>query len=148
MTTEQQARALGGTGHGGSRGPQELRGAEPASEAPVHEARGLALAVAAAFAAAILAISGHADQVEQGYRLAAARREGEVLLREAVQAERRVVSLKIPTAVARRAESMRLGLELQRDRRMLTRDEVAALVSPPPIPVAAPPGRPGEVMAK
>ena len=112
----------------------------------------LAVAVVAAFASAILAISEHAEAVDKGYRLAAVRRERDVLLREALRAERKVSILSIPTAVAQRATAMRLGLEHPKDRRILTPDEVTALLappaSPPESPARPPIARPPEGMAK
>jgi len=126
-----------------------------------NEGRGLALAVAAAFAAAILAISGHSDKVEQGYRLSAVRAEGEVLRREAMHAERRVSLLRLPRVAADRAVAMKLDLGHPSDRRTYTAEEVTALVAPPvgvtqvsqnPAPVrVAPPGAkvpPAGVMAR
>lgn len=68
----------------------------------------VALAAAAAFAAAILAIRQHSETTSLGYRLAAAQREGEVLAREAARAERRVAALRAPNAVLeRRTTSLR-----------------------------------------
>jgi hypothetical protein len=114
----------------------------------------LTVAIAAAFVSGMLAIHGHSDRVENGYRLAAARREGEVLLREAIQAERRASVLRLPPAVAARAQNVhKLGLEYPRDRRVLSQDEVARLMAPAApaaAPVFAPAGasRPAEVMAR
>lgn len=100
--------------------------------------RGLALAVLATFATALLAISEHSRAVEQGYRLAAARREGEVLAREAIRAERRAAALAVPAAVQQRAAAMKLGLEHPRDRRILSYEEAARLAAPPAPAMAAP----------
>jgi hypothetical protein len=111
-------------------------------------ARSLLLSVAAAFAAGLLAIAEHAEKVEQGYRLAAARAEGEVLRREAMHAERKVALLRLPRAAAERATAMKLDLGHPPDRRTLSPAQVAALV--PPAAAAPPPAalpRPGE-MAK
>lgn len=110
------------------------------------DGRGLALAIAAAFAASMLAIGEHAEQVEQGYRLAAARCEGEVLTREAQRAERKVAQMRLPFAVSARAAAMKLELEHPRDRRTLTAEQVAALVRPAAGPLS--PATPTEVMAK
>lgn len=94
--------------------------------------RMLAVATASAFCAAMLAISEHAAGIEAGYELGAARREGAVLRREAENADRRVAMLRLPTAVAMRAEAVhKLGLQHPRDRRVLSPEQVAALVAPP-----------------
>jgi hypothetical protein len=106
------------------------------------DGRGFALGIAAAFTSAMLAIAGHTDQVEEGYRLAAARREGEVLRREALQAERRVAALRVPTAVVHRAGAMQLGLALPKDRRVLTEQQVLAATAPAARPLSP------EVMAR
>ncbi|MCE9636948.1 MAG: hypothetical protein K8T90_14685 [Planctomycetes bacterium] len=94
------------------------------------DGRGLVLAIAAAFAASMLAIAEHAEQVEQGYRLAAARCEGEVLTREAQRAERKVALMRLPFSVSGRATAMKLELEHPRDRRTFTEDQVAAILGP------------------
>lgn len=98
------------------------------------DGRGLLLAGAAAFGASILAIAEHAEQVELGYRLAAARREGQVLGREASRAERAVAALCEPAEAVRRGAALKLGLDLPKDRRILSREEVALLLAPPSAP--------------
>lgn len=95
------------------------------------DARGLLLAVGAAFGAGLLAIAEHAEKVEQGYRLAAARAEGEVLRREAMHAERRVALLRLPRVAAERAMRMKLDLGHPSDRRTLSPEQVAALLVTP-----------------
>lgn len=111
------------------------------------DARGLLVAVAAAFGAGLLAISEHAERVEQGYRLAAARAEGEVLRREAMHAERRVALLSLPKVATERAVAMKLDLGHPPDRRTLSPEQVTALMAPPSAeepaaPSAAPPTSP------
>ncbi len=71
----------------------------------------LGLAVCAAFGAALLAIAEHVRWMEAGYGLGAARREHQVLLREAVQAERKLDAARSPTAVVARAKAWNLGLD-------------------------------------
>ena len=99
------------------------------------DARGLLLAVGAAFGAGLLAIAEHAERVEQGYCLAASRAEGEVLRREAMHAERRVAVLRLPKVAADRAVAMKLDLGHPTDRRTLSPEQVAALLAPPTGPV-------------
>lgn len=71
----------------------------------------LGLAVCAAFGAALLAIAEHVRWMEAGYGLGAARREHQVLLREAVQAERKLAAARSPSAVVARAKAWNLGLD-------------------------------------
>jgi hypothetical protein len=66
------------------------------------------VAVAAAFAAGLVAIAQHACCTTAGYQLAVAQREGEELQRAAEQAERRVAQLSTVTAATARAAPMKL----------------------------------------
>jgi hypothetical protein len=95
------------------------------------DARSLVLAVAAAFASGLLAIAEHAEKVEQGYLLAAARAEGEVLRREAMHAERRVALLRLPRVASERALAMKLELGHPSDRRTLSPEQIAEFMGPP-----------------
>lgn len=66
------------------------------------------IAVAAAFAAGLLAVAQHASCTSAGYELAVARRAGLELRRSAAAAERRVTALSTPQAATARAAAMKL----------------------------------------
>ena len=68
----------------------------------------VSVAVAAAFAAGLVAVAQHAYCTSAGYQLAVAQREGEELHRTAEQAERRVAQLSTVTAATARATPMKL----------------------------------------
>lgn len=105
----------------------------------------LGLAVCAAFGAALLAIAEHVRWMEAGYGLGAARREHQVLLREAVQAERKLAAARSPSAVVARAKAWNLGLDHYSSQPALPPSSVAAPAVAPavaPAPVAAQPAKP------
>lgn len=101
----------------------------------------LGLAVCAAFGAALLAIAEHVRCMEAGYGLGAARREHQVLLREAVQAERKLAAARSPSAVVARAKAWNLGLDHYSSQPALPPSSVATAVAAP-APAAAHPAKP------
>lgn len=101
----------------------------------------LGLAVCAAFGAALLAIAEHVRCMEAGYGLGAARREHQVLLREAVQAERKLAAARSPSAVVARAKAWNLGLDHYSSQPALPPSSAAAAVAAP-APAAAQPAKP------
>lgn len=100
----------------------------------------LGLAVCAAFGAALLAIAEHVRWMEAGYGLGAARREHQVLLREAVQAERKLAAARSPSAVVARAKAWNLGLDHYSSQPALPPSSVA--VPAAPAPATAQPAKP------
>ena len=68
----------------------------------------IGIAMAAAFAAGLIAVAQHAGRTSAGYQLAIAEREGIELRRVADQAQRRVSSLRTPQAATARVAPMKL----------------------------------------
>jgi hypothetical protein len=93
-----------------------------------HDRTLLALAAACAFGTSLLAISEHVRCMEAGYGLGAARREHQVLHREALAAERKLAAARSPAAVLARCKAWNLGL-----------DHWSSKPALPPAPVAAAP---------